>query len=463
MAYIRGDTIAGAATAAGGALAVVRVSGPAAFSTAVRLTRCPQFTDQRPRLLVHRSLYKLDCDQDILDHALVVRFPNPSSFTGEDVVEYQIHGGSYVTTALLGGLRQLGVRPAEPGEFSYRAVLNQKMTRLQAEALADLIEAQHAGAARLALEKFGGAQATRIQSFIEPLRDLAAACELGIDFVDQDVPELEIETLRLRLVPLVESISSMAQSFHRGQKLQEGWRVVCLGLPNVGKSSFFNALMGEDRALVSNLAGTTRDCLREVLRIRVGESYFVLQLEDTAGVRDAADPLENLGIERTLERVAHADLLLFLADGQSHPAEHARAYRRALGDQTVPVLGIWTKADLQPDPSQLSALQSLLPIRHWVSVSSVTGAGIESAVKAMGELLGASSARAPGELWLTRPDQAACFERCLAHLARAQACVSLDLLAADLRLACAELQPLIGATTSEDLLGRIFSRFCIGK
>ncbi|MCM2324179.1 MAG: tRNA uridine-5-carboxymethylaminomethyl(34) synthesis GTPase MnmE [Oligoflexia bacterium] len=457
--YLSEDTIAAITTALGGPIAIVRISGGRAFEaletlcpTAKRSTEARKL--QRARLLSREG--------EELDDALSVRFPGPDSYTGEDVVELHLHGSAFVANRVLENLQGLGVRQALPGEFSFRAVCNGKMSLSQAEAVADLISASNGGAVQLALEKMSGTQNQLLAGIAAGLRRLAVMGELGIDFADQDVEEIALPRLKPQLEPLLDHLTALHASYDRGIRIQEGIRVAFIGLPNSGKSSFFNALLGEDRSIVSEIAGTTRDVIRERLTLRGTTQTVTLRLEDTAGLRASGDQIEKLGIERSERAARDADLLLFLVD-VSAPLDPALAEWRRLGAPAAKTLGILTKCDLLENGTPAFPAPDPFGITSWLRTSAKTGAGIADAVQAITERCSRWTRRDRGEVLLTRLDQVQAVAAALGHLQRATSAAELDLFAADLRQALHALAPLIGETPPDDILGQIFSNFCIGK
>lgn len=460
--YLAQDTIAAIGTAVGGALSMIRVSGPGAFDALARLTGREQDRHAEERKLVRARLR--DASGTELDDALFVRFVQPESYTGEDVVELHIHGGAFLASRVMETLQAHGVRQALAGEFSFRAVRNGKMTVSQAQAVADLISASNDGAIGLALEKMSGTQSQLVSGLATGLRHLAVLGEAGIDFADQDIDEVSLPQLKKRLTDINTTLERLQTSYARGVRLQDGVSVAFIGLPNAGKSSFFNALLGEDRSIVSEIAGTTRDVVRERITLRGTCATITLRLEDTAGLRLADNPIEKIGIERSQRSAREADLVLFIVDPESSP-EDVRQQWLALGAPKEKTLGIFTKCDRIDAPLLTQAKKSCLElgIRSWIETSAKTGAGIAEAIDAITAFCERWTRRDRGEVLLTRLDQLACVEGALVHLERAAHATEIDLFAADLRQALHALGPLIGETLPDDILGKIFSEFCIGK
>ncbi len=464
--YFSADTVAVVISGMGGAVSVVRVSGPAALEALRALTGKAEasFFEDRRALLAELREPKRGA---LIDVALVIVFRAPRSFTGETCVEIHAHGGKAPLTALMSALEELGVRQALPGEFSFRAVRNGKMTVLQAEAVADLIRSENDSAAALALEKMAGSQGSLAVELAEELKTLSALAELGIDFADQDVEEVSLPKLQERASVVAEKLADLGGGYERGVRMQEGVRAALLGAPNAGKSSFFNALLGEDRSIVSDEPGTTRDVIRERVTLKAGVRAVTLCLEDTAGVRSARGTVEELGIRRTFDSGSRADLILMVHDVSSGPAPPAevRDFCVNLGRPNGLTLGILSKVDLVSCEQSLrtqAALERETGI-SWLPVSVTRGAGITDAVEKIVSLCEVWTRRAPGEVLLTRLDHFQAVKAGLQHLSRALLVKDEELFASDVRQALVALAPVFGMTLPDDILGRIFSTFCIGK
>jgi tRNA modification GTPase len=459
--YLSEDTIAALSTPTGGAVAIVRMSGPASFKIHLRLIQAGVHSSELTlRRLTLGTLYSETCE--LLDQALWVAFARPDTYTGENLIEYHIHGNPWIAQRLLETLSTYGARQALPGEFSFRAVRNGKMSLFQAQAVADLIAATNDSAVSVALEKVTGSQAQHLTSLGQDLREIAALSEIGIDFADQDVEEVSLPRLKERLRPTIQRLEELSHTYSRGVQLQDGVRVALVGLPNAGKSSFFNALLGEDRSIVSEVAGTTRDVIRERLTLRGQKTTVTLRLEDTAGLRSTQDAVEKFGIERTLDSARNADLILWIIDPNSFFGSLEQLPAQLASQQVVAVL---TKVDTTDSKTLDSAHKTLhqLGISTTVKISSTTGQGVSKAAQKIAEICEKSLERKPGELILTRLDHANAVHETLTHLRRSVQVPEIDLFASDLRQALNSLAPLIGETLPDDILGKIFSNFCIGK
>lgn len=465
--YLSEDTIAAISTEVGGAISVVRISGKQAFEALERITRSSQACLSEPRKMTRAHLFLEN--GELLDDALFVRFLNPQSYTGEDLVELHTHGGGFIAYRLLETLLSHGVRQALPGEFSFRAVRNGKMTLFQAQAVADLISASNENAIALALEKLSGNQNELIEGLSTGLRKIAVLGEIGIDFADQDLDEVSLPQLKKQIASTLTVLRNLENSYSRGIRVQEGVRVAFVGLPNAGKSSFFNALLGEDRSIVSEIAGTTRDVIREKLTLRGKRQTITLRLEDTAGLRATDNPIEKIGIQRTHHSLREADLLLFVVDPTisfgATQAQWETLQKSSQQELSKKTLGILAKSDLISEENRLEWISRLktLGIPSWSATSSVTGDGISDAVNTIVDFCENWTHREKGELLLTRMDHYTAVKATLIHLERAMGASEIDLFASDVRQALHSLGPLIGDTLPDDILGKIFSDFCIGK
>ncbi len=441
------ETIAAISTPPGqGAVALLRISGPSAREVAGRVFHRKHSTEPlRPRV-AHFGI--LADGERKLDEVLLTYFAAPASFTGEDVVEIACHGGTLLTRRILELLLRSGARAAEPGEFTQRAFLNGKLDLTQAEAVMDLIGAQSDLALRAAAEQLEGRLGERIRELREMLLEALAQIEAYIDFPEDDIdPETgsalggRMESVRLALERLLATAS-------QGRVLREGARTVIYGVPNVGKSSLLNRLLGYDRAIVSPAAGTTRDTLEEVVMLR----GWPIRLIDTAGVRTAMDPIEEAGIGRTQRQLEQADIVLQVVDG-SRP----RVGAELLEDSRV--LLLLNKADLGEDPSWAGV--------EGVRCSCATGAGFEALENAVeGRLVSGLFA---GNNWTVAINarHQDCLRRALQQVEAAaeglRAGISPEFVAEELRGAMDAVGEAVGRADTEELLGKIFATFCIGK
>ena len=457
------------ATPVGGAISVLRVSG---FGLREVLAKLGVKVPFEPRVMARTPLH-LPASGRAIDDALFCYFENPRSYTGEEVVEFYLHGSAAIAGELMDTLREMGLHPALPGEFSFRAVRNGKLTVAQAQAVAELITAKNTEAITIALDKLSGRPQAFVREIAEELRNLAAFGELSIDFSDQDVDEVSLPRLQGRVRELLKRLTRLEASFRRGRGIQEGLRVALLGLPNAGKSSFFNQVLGEDRSIVSEVAGTTRDEVRESLTLRGDEGRSItLRFADTAGVRETADAVERVGVERSLRAARDAELVIVVLDPTDAPDTWLTFIER-LDEEILlrtqvragTAIILVTKRDREESAFASAARERLdreFP-GAFFSVSNQTGEGVRDAVDAVVRRGLKLLERDEGETILTRADHAEATGDAIAHLDRALETVTEDLFAADVRQALSSLGPVIGDTLPDDILGKIFSEFCIGK
>ena len=450
------DTIAAIATPPGcGGVGIIRLSGPAVPTLAQALLgQLPA-----PRH-AHYARFRGD-DGMALDEGLALYFPAPRSFTGEDVLELQGHGGPVVLDLLLARCLSLGARLARPGEFSERAFLNGKLDLAQAEAVADLIASGSAAAARAAMASLQGVFSEQVNALTQALIDLRVHVEAAIDFPEEEVDFLADAEIGRQLDALQAHIATLQAQASQGRVLRDGYTVVIAGPPNAGKSSLLNALSGEETAIVSAQAGTTRD----VLRTQIAIDGLPLHVIDTAGLRESSDWVEQEGVRRARAAVTGADRVLLMLDHSQLPAgpvSSPAVVRREQGlPSDVPITMLYNKIDLTHAPPGLWDVPGDTP---HLGISVTTGAGLD----ALREHLKACAGYSAGAgVFSARRRHLEALERTAAHLVRASVRLREDrageLAAEELRLAQATLGEITGSFTSDDLLGRIFSSFCIGK
>ena len=449
MDHNRADTIAALATAPGvGAVAIVRLSGPRAKEIARALTG----GDLAPRRAELRALR--DASGAVVDRGLALFFPGPNSFTGEDVVEFHSHGGQAVSDALLAAAYALGARAAEPGEFTLRAFLNDKIDLLQAEAIADLVASGSTQAARAALRSLDGEFSHSVAELQRGLTALRVKIEAWLDFPEEDLPFDAAPECRAELGALAAQLATLTARAREGRALRDGLSVAIAGPPNAGKSSLLNRLAGYDAAIVTDVPGTTRDPLREQLSL----DGMPVTIVDTAGLRETSDRVEREGVRRAQSEVARADHVLWLADAREPVAAALAAARAALpADAAFTVVA--NKVDLVGGRAAPSAVDGVTVI----ALSALTGAGLELLVAHLKTLAG-FPAEVAGTFSARRRHLAA-LARTGEHLDAAGVALegALELAAEHLREAQLALGELTGELTSDDLLGEIFSTFCIGK
>jgi tRNA modification GTPase len=428
---------------------IVRVSGSRVEDIAHQILGCVP----SPRHALF-SRFR-DPNGEILDEGIALFFPGPHSFTGEDVLELQGHGGPVVMDLLLQRVLDLGARLADPGEFSLRAFLNDRMDLAQAEAVADLIESDTAAAARLALRSLEGVFSRRISDLVERLIQLRLYVEAAIDFPEEEIDFLSDGKVSADLQSLLDDVEAVERSARVGRLLRDGMTLVIAGRPNAGKSSLLNALSGRDAAIVTDVPGTTRDLLREQIQI----DGMPLHLVDTAGLRQSTDQVEQEGIRRAREEIARADRILWIFDDQSDP-DHGALVADEL-PANLPLTLIRNKIDLSGREPSVREDGDVVEI----ALSARTGAGLELLRDHLKRSMGYNSAQ-EGE-FIARRRHLDAIKRASEHLHTGQLQLrhgaSGELLAEDLRQAQQALSEITGEFTADDLLGRIFSSFCIGK
>jgi tRNA modification GTPase len=464
------ETIVAIASAPGrGGVGVVRISGDGVPAIAAAV--CGRLPSARLATLCSF----VDGDGAAIDSGLVLYFPAPHSYTGEHVLELHGHGGRVVLEALVTRVLQLGARRAQPGEFTQRAYLNDKLDLAQAEAVADLIDAGSVAAARSALRSLQGAFSSAVHALIDALIELRIRVEAAIDFPEEEIDFLADHALHERLAQLRARFSAVLASARQGRLLRDGMTVVIAGRPNAGKSSVLNALAGHEAAIVTPLAGTTRDVLREHIAI----DGMPLHVSDTAGLRaapdESTDVVELEGIRRARAAFTQADRMLFVIDAAADPQALAWREERDRLPSGVPVTLLVNKADLQPMSAKMvaaltaassgAAADKPVGADHVLAVSARTGEGLPALREHLKACMGHDSAesglvsaRARHVDALQRAERHA--ERAFAQLTRS--CAG-ELVAEELRLAQGALGEITGEFHSDDLLGRIFSNFCIGK
>ncbi len=448
------DTIAAIATPPGrGGIGIVRLSGP----DALRIGEALAGRRLRPRH-AHHCVFR-DGAGEPLDDGLVLAFPGPASFTGEDVVELQGHGGTVVLQRVLRAALAEGARLARPGEFSERAFLNDRIDLVQAEAIADLVAAGSEAAARGALRSLQGVFSERVHALVEAVTALRVYVEAALDFPDEDVDFLADEHLSQRIDALRADLDRLLGEVRRGARLAEGMTLVLAGAPNAGKSSLMNALSRRETAIVTEVPGTTRDVLREGVDL----DGLPVHLVDTAGLRETEDRVEAEGVRRARREIEHADVLLYLLDASAGPLRlpDAKALEALLGLRPpAHVVLVPNKIDLPHEP--WSAGATVFPV---LPISARTGAGVGALVAHLKKLVGFDEA--PEDGYTARTRHVLALEEAARGLHGAretlEATCSGDLVAEELRRVQDALGEITGAVSADELLGRIFSSFCIGK
>jgi tRNA modification GTPase len=443
------DTIVAISTPPGrGGIGIVRLSGPAARTIAEPLLklRHPLASAQA------RFAEILDNTGETLDEAVVTYFEKPHSYTSEDIIEIAAHGSPVLLDHLVRQCLAAGARLAEPGEFTQRAFLSGRLDLTQAEAVSDLIEASTLHQARIAAQQLGGSLSRQITPIKQQLTTLIAALEAGIDFAEDDIDLLPATEITAQIAAIQAPLTSLEQTFSYGRIVREGFTLALVGRPNVGKSSLFNRLIERDRAIVTATPGTTRDLVTE----RVSLEGIPVELIDTAGLRKSTDEAESIGIAKSREAMAEADIVLLVLDATAPIHEEDEAAIAAL--TTRPFLIVINKSDLAP--------ATLLSKHPRLETSALTGAGIPELRRAILSLLTRETPGAETAL-LTNLRHQQAVSAALTALARAQQAVAVtiphEMILLDLYEALNALDALTGTTTSDDILNLIFSKFCIGK
>ena len=450
------ETIVAQATAPGrGGIGILRVSGPLATDVAQAvLGKCP-----KPRMADYLPFK--DADGTVLDQGIALYFKSPNSFTGEDVLELQGHGGQVVLDLLLKRILQIdGIRLAKPGEFSEQAFLNDKLDLAQAEAIADLIDATSEQAARSALKSLQGEFSKKVNELVDSVIYLRTYVEASIDFPDEEIDFLADGKIEANLRGIINQLEDVNSEAKQGSILREGMKVVIAGRPNAGKSSLLNALAGREAAIVTDIAGTTRDVLREHIHI----DGMPLHIIDTAGLRDATDEVERIGISRAWTEIEQADriiLMLDSSDPESADLSKVRSEFLAKLPTTLPVTIVRNKIDLNGEQASESEQDGY----QIISLSAQTHDGIQLLREHLKQAMGFQTGMEGG--FLARRRHLDALEKAAEHLQIGLVQLTEfhagELLAEELRLVQAHLSEITGEFTSDDLLGNIFSSFCIGK
>ncbi|WP_018014948.1 tRNA uridine-5-carboxymethylaminomethyl(34) synthesis GTPase MnmE [Teredinibacter turnerae] len=448
------DTIAAIATAPGrGGVGIVRVSGPGCQQIAHRiLGLLPP-----PREAKYTPFF--DRNKNLLDQGIALYFSAPNSFTGEDVLEFQGHGGPVILDMLLAEILAAGARLARPGEFSERAFLNDKLDLAQAEAIADLIDASSQQAAKQAINSLQGAFSEQINHLVEELIHLRMYVESAIDFAEEEIDFLSDGKVAAQLDNVLERASDILHTAQQGVLMREGMKVVIAGRPNAGKSSLLNALAQRDIAIVTDIEGTTRDVLREQIHI----DGMPLHIVDTAGLRAATDKVEQIGIERAWQEIDQADRILLMVDSTRLPDLNREDYWQQLSKHQ-PTLEKVTVIYNKIDDSGFT-LPDTPAVYKEIALSAKTGAGIDALIAHLKSVMGYQQTGEGG--FSARRRHLDAIQHALTYLHNGRKQLQLhaagELLAEDLRLAQDHLSEITGKFTSDDLLGKIFSSFCIGK
>ena len=445
------------------AIGIVRVSGQGCFACCDRVFRAfngSPFSQQTPRNMVFGEM--LDAQGRVIDQGLAVRFPGPRSYTGEDSAEFHCHGSPVVLRELLGALFAAGARQAKAGEFTRRAFLNGRLDLTQAEAVIDLIDAETASAARNAAAQLDGGLRRVLEPIQDALLDVTSRFYAVVDYPDEDIEDIRPEQVAQALDSSAAALDRLLATCQRGKVLKSGVRTAIVGRPNAGKSSLLNALAGFDRAIVTDIPGTTRDTVEESVLC----GGVLLRLTDTAGIRDTEDTVEQLGVERSRKALEAADLVLAVVDGSVPPTAEDLAVLR-LAAKSPRWIAVFSKCDLWDTKARsVGVIGQVGTPAASVSLSAVTGQGLDRLEAAVAALFPAGEAPDSGSL-LTDQRQEEAARRARDAVRRAKealdAGLTPDAILTDAEEALDALGELTGRTAKEEIVSRIFSRFCVGK
>jgi len=455
------DTIIALATPPGvGAIGVIRVSGPEAIQLTDAVFKGKKLEDQPGHTLHFGSIH--DEEGRLLDEVLVSLFRGPRSYTGEDATEISCHGSHYILQEVMALLLRKGARLAKPGEFTLRAFLNGRMDLSQAEAVADLIASESASSHAIAMQQMRGGFSNEIKKLRQELIDFAALIELELDFGEEDVEFANRADLKDLIRRILRLMHDLVQSFQLGNVIKNGVNTVIAGRPNAGKSTLLNALLNEERAIVSEIAGTTRDTIEETLHIG-GVTFRII---DTAGIREAQDAIEAVGVAKTMEKVRQSALLVYVFDViRTSPEEVSADLKQLVGPDTR-LLVVANKMDLNPYTSHAHYACDLLPESAWVPVSALNNMNVEYLKEKLlnsvleGKLRTEHTVVANARHYDALLKSSESLNDALRSI---ETGISGDFIAMDIRRALTFLGEITGEISSEDLLDSIFSRFCIGK
>ncbi|MFD2871734.1 tRNA uridine-5-carboxymethylaminomethyl(34) synthesis GTPase MnmE [Mucilaginibacter ximonensis] len=448
------ETIVALATPSGtGAIGVIRLSGPDAIIIANSVFKGKDLTKQ-PSHTIHFGT--IVDDDTILDEVLVSLFVGPKSYTRENVVEISCHGSAYIIESIIKLLIKKGARLAKAGEFTLRAFLNGQMDLSQAEAVADLIASNSKASQQIALQQLRGGFSNQLQELREQLVQFASLIELELDFAEEDVEFANRDQLKKLIHDIIKVIAALIQSFELGNAIKQGVNTVIAGRPNAGKSTLLNALLNEERAIVSHIPGTTRDTIEEVLNIN-GINF---RLIDTAGIREAKDAIEKIGVERTMEKIAQSALVIYVYDAAVLTDEQLNSDLAKLQREDVTILTVANKTDLLL-PEKIEALNQAnivtISAREKTAIEELRSKIYHSAIK---EQLDGNETLVTN---IRHLDALQKTESALANVLRGIDAVTSDFLSMDIKQALYYLGEITGAVTTDDLLDNIFSKFCIGK
>lgn len=455
------DTIVALATPHGvGAIGVIRLSGKEAINIANAVFSGKDLTEQASHT-IHFGTVKND-DRQIIDEVLMSLFVAPKSYTKENVVEVSCHGSNYIIQQLIQLFIDKGARMAQPGEFTLRAFLNGQMDLSQAEAVADLIASNSASAHAIAMQQMRGGFSNEIQKLRQELLDFASLIELELDFSEEDVEFADRSELKALVIKIQSLIKSLIDSFKLGNVIKKGVNTVIAGRPNAGKSTLLNALLQEERAIVSDIAGTTRDTIEEVLNIQGIE----FRLIDTAGIRDAQDQIEAVGVQKTMEKVQQSAILVYVFDAIKLPPEEVQKDLKALQEPNQAILLVPNKMDLNPYLRPDEYVSDLVPAKNIVTTSALNNMNIPYLKEKLYQTVITEQINLDNPIVSnTRHLEALqnAHQSLTEVLNSMEMGITSDFVAMDIRRALYFLGEIVGEVSTDDLLGNIFANFCIGK
>ena len=457
--HLNNDTIVALATPPGiGSIAVIRVSGTNAFEVVGKLVRGKNLQQQASHTA---HFVKLHGAQGVLDEVLLTLFKNPKSYTGEDVIEIGCHGSPFIQQQILAALLQVGARMANPGEFTKRAFLSGKLDLSQAEAVADLIAAQSAGAHDLALRQLRGGYSDDMKQLRDQLIWFASLIELELDFSQEDVEFADRTQLVNLMATIRQALNQLLHSFQLGNVLKNGVSVAIIGNPNAGKSTLLNELLQENRAIVSEIAGTTRDTIEELINIK----GILFRLIDTAGLRTTDDTIEQIGVSRSFEKIQSAHIILYMYDVNELNESELEQHLQALPNSAAKRIIVANKADLTQEEA-FGATNLTTTGAIQIAISALQGKGIAELKELLYQSSVAANFQAEGTI-ISNMRHVESLQQTAAAIAEVEAGMAIDLhgdlLAAHIRQALYHLGTITGEITNEDLLDTIFKKFCIGK
>lgn len=461
MLYHSNDTIAAIATPIGiGGISVIRVSGSAAFNSVDSVFKGSTAVRDSLSHTIHYGTIVDPVSRETIDIVLASVFRNPNSFTGEDVVEISSHGGYFVSQRILSLLYQSGSRPAEPGEFTLRAFLNGKLDLTQAEAVADIIHSKTEKARKASVEQLSGKLSKIVQKLREDILNICSLLELELDFSQEGIELTDKNKVIEKLQKIENSISELSSTYQEGKVIKEGIKVALVGKPNAGKSSLLNVLLQEERAIVSEIPGTTRDTIEESIILDGVEFVF----NDTAGLRESSDVIEIEGIRRTSKAIDSSDLILLLVDGSDDvPGSDLKFYNEIVEQHKnkKSILWVFNKSDIKNSSTNISNKNNLI----WISCK--THQGISDLKKRLIDIAIPHHDSSASSITITNIRHRDTLEKALSSIDAAKIAIEDglggDFAAVDLRAALNYLGEIIGLTTPDDILNHIFGQFCIGK